>query len=220
MVSFAYPTELAVIADVCQSFTVDNGAFTTWKKGREYDREAYYQFITNWHRHPAFDWCLIPDVIDGDEAANDELLSDWPEHLGNVGVPVWHLHESIDRLTGLAFNYTRVALGSSGQYQTPGTQQWWGRIAEAMNAITECGRPVCKLHGLRMLDPAIFTRLPLASADSTNAVINHKHANRFGMYKPPSKDACAHVIALRIEAHQSAQAWISQPIQRELLCAY
>ncbi len=33
MVSFAYRLQLRTVADICQSFVLDNGAFTTWKGG-------------------------------------------------------------------------------------------------------------------------------------------------------------------------------------------
>ena len=70
------------------------------------------------------------------------------------------------------------------------------------------GVPRTKLHGLRMLDPMIFSRLPLSSADSTNAVLNAKSNTRFGIYKPSSAAQCACVIADRIEIFNSAAVWI------------
>lgn len=65
------------------------------------------------------------------------------------------------------------------------------------------GWPKCKLHGLRMLNAEIFTRLPFASADSTNACQNAGSTKRFGMYAPLSAWQRASVIADRIEAHNS-----------------
>ncbi|MCY1562980.1 hypothetical protein D9M68_1004500 [compost metagenome] len=58
-----------------------------------------------------------------------------------------------------------------------------------------------------MLDPAIFSRLPFASADSTNAAVNGGSVSRFGMYCPPTAGQRAAVIADRIEAHTSAPIW-------------
>ena len=82
-------------------------------------------------------------------------------------------------------------------------------MADAMDAICdEHGRPLCRLHGLRMLNPDIFTRLPLASADSTNAAVNCGSVSRFGMYTPPTAAQRAAVIAERIEAHNSAATWV------------
>jgi hypothetical protein len=59
-----------------------------------------------------------------------------------------------------------------------------------------------------MLDPAIFSRLPLSSADSTNAAVNCGSITRFGTYIPPTAGQRAEVIAQRIEAHNSAAVWV------------
>lgn len=207
MVSFAYPDHLPLVADVAQSFALDNGAFTTWKSGVKFDFHGYEKWVRQWHRHPGFAWHLIPDIIDGTEAENDKLLFSWPRQLVG-GVPIWHLHESINRLRGLAGYYPMVALGSSGKYSIPGNEPWKERMAEAMSAITlDDGSPVVKLHGLRMLDPDIFRRYPFASADSTNAAVNGGANSRFGYYPHPLAAENANTIADRIEMHNSAAVW-------------
>ncbi|WP_430318280.1 hypothetical protein [Pseudomonas nitroreducens] len=206
LVPFPRQDDIGIVAEACQSFVFDNGAFSIWTKGGKLDFEGYTAWVEQWYRHPGFDWALIPDVIDGDEEANDRLLEQWPEHL--PGVPVWHLHESIERLVRLSSNWKTVAFGSSGQWRSPGTVSWWKRMAAALDAICDDqGRPQCRLHGLRMLDPAIFTQLPFASADSTNAAVNGGSISRFGMYAPPTAGQRAAVIADRIEAHTSAPIW-------------
>lgn len=211
LVPYPRQDDLGVVADVCQSFVFDNGAFSVWKRGEVLDVDGYTRWVEEWHRHPGFDWALIPDVIEGDEAENDAMLRDWPTHL--PGVPVWHLHESVERLARLAENWRMVALGSSGQWATPGERGWWHRMGEALAAICdEAGRPRCQLHGLRMLDPEIFTRLPFRSADSANAAVNCGSLGRFGIYKPPSAAQRAEIIAERIEQHNSAATW-SQQVQ-------
>jgi len=205
---------MCIAADACQSFVLDNGAFTIWKQGGQLDVNGYKQWVREWYRHPAFDWALIPDVIDGDQRENDDLVKSWPKAL--PGVPVWHMHESIARLQWLAEEFKVVALGSSGQFATVGTQEWWQRIAVAMKAICDNkGRPLCKLHGLRMLDPDVFTRLPLSSADSTNAAVNSGSLSRYGIYLPPTAAQRAAVIAERIEAYNSAPVFI-EPKQEDL----
>lgn len=154
------------------------------------------------------DFAIIPDVIGGTEAENDALLDEWP--FGTFwGTPVWHMHEEVSRLKRLCTDYPRVALGSSGKWGTPGTLPWWQRMAEAMDAVCDDqGRPPCKLHGLRMLNPEVFTRLPLASADSVNVARNIKYDVAWkGTYQPPDKDWKALVLAARIESHQSASHW-------------
>jgi hypothetical protein len=206
LVPFPRQDDIGIVADVCQSFVFDNGAFSVWKKGGQLDVDGYLRWVDDWRKHPGFDWALIPDVIDGDEEANDRLLEQWPTHL--PGVPVWHLHESLERLQRLARDWRTVAIGSSGQWATPGTQAWWKRINDAMAAICDDnGRPSCRIHGLRMLDPAIFSRLPFSSADSTNAAVNGGSVTRFGTYCPPTAGQRAAVIADRIEAHNSSATW-------------
>lgn len=205
------------MAEACQSFVLDNGAFTVWKQGGQLDVTGYMQWVLEWHRHPGFDWALIPDVIEGTEKENDDLVKAWPKAL--PGVPVWHMHESIARLQWLARQYRVVALGSSGQYASVGTKDWWQRMAEALKAICDDkGRPMCKLHGLRMLDPDVFTRLPLSSADSTNAAVNSGSLSRFGMYLPPTAAQRAAVIAERIEMHNSAPTFLE--LKQESLCLF
>ena len=91
-------------------------------------------------------------------------------------------------------------------------------MTEAMNvACDKRGAPRARLHGLRMLDPEIFTRLPLASADSTNAAVNCGSLSRFGTYLPPTAAQRAEVIASRIEAHNSAPCWVCPGEQTRLI---
>ena len=92
-------------------------------------------------------------------------------------------------------------------------------MAEAMNLITDKeGRPICKIHGLRMLNPEVFSRLPLASADSTNIAQNVGIDSAWrGTYTPASKDMRAAVMRERIESHQSLNYWDTQPVQIALV---
>lgn len=210
LVSYHHPTTLPAVTEFCQSFVLDNGAFSFWREGRgAVDVEVYYEWVLSLHRHPAFDWCLIPDKIDGTEHENVLLYEQWQAMAtGICSVPIWHLHESLDWLKYLAENNRIVAFGSSGEWASVGTQGWWGRMADALRAVCdEYGRPMCKLHGLRMLDPAIFTRIPLHSADSANAGINAGSVKRFGMYTPATAGQRAQVIADRIELHNSPSTW-------------
>ena len=215
LVPFPRQEDIGAVAECCQSFVLDNGAFSVWTKGATLDVPGYTRWVEVWHRHPGFDWALIPDSIEGGEAENDALLRDWPRRLR--GVPVWHANETVERLARLCDEWDTVALGSSGQWATPGTSGWWGRMSEAMNAICdEQGRPAARLHGLRMLDPGIFTKLPLSSADSTNAAVNSGSLDRFGIYVPPTSAQRSAVIAERVEAHNSAAVWQHVPIQQEV----
>jgi hypothetical protein len=211
-VSFAHTDQLTIALECAQSFALDNGAFSAWISGRPVtDWRTYYEWVADLHRLPAFDFAVIPDVIDGDEEANDRLLEEWPwrDAAPHIGAPVWHLHESLDRLERLALRWPRVCLGSSGDYATVGTYAWRARMDDAMDVLTDKrGRPVCKVHGLRMLDIEIFTLYPFASADSTNIGRNICIDSRWrGTYTPPTKESRALLIRQRIEAMQSPQLW-------------
>lgn len=208
--SFGCPAQIGVILSVCQSFAIDNGAFTHWKRGTpKKDWSDFYQFVDGFVNVPSFDWAIIPDVIDGSEADNDELVRQWPFRQ-SLGVPVWHYHESLKRLKRLAQEWPRVCLGSSGKYATVGTPDWWKRTHDVMEAVCDGrGQPVTKLHGLRMLNPKVFAKIPLASADSTNIGRNigiDSHWTK-GNYLPATKAGRAIVMRNRIEAYNSPQSW-------------
>lgn len=222
-VSFHRPDQLGLVLECASSFAVDNGAFSAWKSGEPItDWRLFYEWVAELHRYPSFDFAVIPDVIDGDEAANDALIETWPwrERAPHVGAPVWHLHESLERLERLALTWPRICLGSSGDFASIGTQAWWNRMAEAMDVVCDReGKPVCKLHGLRMLNPEIFSRFPFASADSTNIAQNVGIDLKWkGTYLPVNKDARAQVLRERIEATQSLTFWdrAVSPVQESL----
>lgn len=219
-VSYRHPDQLALALDECQSFAVDNGAFSAWKSGAPVqDWSEYYDWVRELHRYPNFDFAVIPDIIDGDEDANDALLREWPwlESKPWVGAPVWHLHESMDRLNRLAGRFHRVCLGSSAEYAQIGTNRWWSRMAEAMDVICDrSGKPAAKIHGLRMLDPDVFTRFPFSSADSTNIGKNIGIDSAWrGTYTPPTKEARAAVMRERIESHQALSIWDRKQAQTQ-----
>lgn len=206
-VSFENPEQVGFAATLCQSFALDNGAFSKWKSGGTLDVAGYVAWVNEWKRHPGFDFCVIPDVIDGTEYDNDVMVARFRDAGGDLrtSVPVWHLHESLDRLTRLAVSYPRVALGSSGQWSEPGTPEWWQRMGLAMDELCgEDGRPPCKLHGLRMLNNTITSQLPLASADSTNVARNH---NRFRQSHGLTSLMAVLEMVGNIEAHPVASRW-------------
>lgn len=208
-VSFRRPDQLGLVATVCQSFAVDNGAFSAWKAGQEVkDWSGYYTWAEQCRLIPSCDFAIIPDVIAGSEADNDTLLAEWPLPRW-YGAPVWHMHEGFERLERLASEYPRVCLGSSGEYSTVGSQAWWGRMSAAMGMLCDAkGRPPCKLHGLRMLNPRVFSKLPLSSADSTNLGRNIGiDMNWKGTYTPPTKEVRAAVLRSRIESTNSPNTW-------------
>jgi len=212
MISFANPEQIPLAAEVCQSFALDNGAYSFWKGGEQPDWKAYREWVEFWALHPGFDFAVIPDVIEGREEENDELIRWWFGERPSRALyaPVWHMHESLKRLEILSWEHPqRVCLGSTAEYSTVGSVAWWQRMAEAMAVVCDDqGRPRCKLHGLRMLNPTIFSFLPLSSADSTNVARNIGLDDKWdGPYSPRSSTVRALILADRIEQHASASRW-------------
>lgn len=209
MISFAHPRQMGLVVAACQSFALDNGAFSAWRQGTPItDWTGFYAFAEAGKRQPACDFAIVPDVIDGSEADNDALLAEWPLPRW-FGAPVWHLHESFDRLARLATDWPRVCLGSSGAYAQIGTPRWWRRMHEAMRVICDdAGRPPCRLHGLRMLDPRVFSRFPFASADSVNIGRNIGYDTKWaGPYEPPTKESRTQLMRARIESVNAPSAY-------------
>lgn len=211
-VSYAYPDQIPIAAEYCQSFALDNGAFTAWKSGKVVDWTKYYSWSELWLKHPGCDWAVIPDVIGGSEKDNNKLLEEWPHGIFK-GVPVWHLHESLERLEELTTFWPRLAFGSSGEYATPGTNPWWLRINDALRVVCDKdGLPKVKLHGLRMLNHRIFSKIPFSSCDSTNVARNIGIDKSFTKepFKSASKAIRGLALASRIESFNSSSTWCTR----------
>ncbi len=221
-VSFYRPDQIEIAAEQCDTFAIDNGAYSFWRlnAGQRVDVPAYADFVQRWSKSPSFDWCLIPDIIDGTEDENDDLVESWDamvdmNHL--LCVPVWHLHESLARLDRLMQRYPRVALGSSGQYEKLRTSQWVTRMNTVMERVCDPeGFPRTKLHGLRMLSGEILRDYPLASADSTNIARNIVFDQAWrGPYAPKSKVTRAIIIAENMDHDRVCKRWAPGSVQRD-----
>lgn len=215
-VSFAHQSQLGLASEVSKGFSIDNGAFTFWKNGEAIDWDRYYDFVDSWKNHPRFDFCIIPDVIDGGESKNDELLHAWPH--GGCGVPVWHMNESDERFIRLCNEYPRVAIGSCGEYDAKRPKQCVRKLKDVIrHVVDKNGHPITKLHGLRMLNKDIFMHVPLASADSTNIARNigiDKNWSK-GSYQPKSKELRAYVMKNNIEHFNSASKLIYDEVKNK-----
>jgi hypothetical protein len=209
MISFANPEQAELAFACADSVALDNGAWPIFSAGNgSIDVFKYQEWVRKWMHHPAFDWCLIPDIIDGSEEDNNALIHRWglPMHWS---VPVWHMHESLGKLDWLCGSWPRVAIGSSGEYINIGTGSWWNRMAEAMEmACDNDGRPKTKLHGLRQMDPAVFSVVPYSSVDSTNVARNIGLDCRWtGSYVPKRKETRAMLLRDNIEHHAASARW-------------
>lgn len=204
-ISYAAPHQIGLAASVCQSFMIDNGAFTFWTQGAATDWPAFYSWAADWLHHPGLDFVIVPDVIDGTEAENNELLLSCPLPRHKVAA-VWHINESLDRLRALARDYPRVCIGSSGEFDVTKRDAFLQRAHEAIGAIcNEQGQPITRLHGLRCLNPDLFRHLPLASADSTMVARNIGLDSAWkGTYQPKSKETRTAILVERIEHHNGA----------------
>lgn len=124
-------------------------------------------------------------------------------------VPVWHMHESMEKLGWLVDDFPRVAIGSSAQFAKIATKAWWPRIAEAMTVACDAeGYPKTRLHGLRQMDPRVFSVIPYSSVDSTAVAraigIDSKWT---GSYIPRSKKTRALVVRDNISFHVASRRW-------------
>jgi hypothetical protein len=80
MISFARNEQIGIAAEVGSSFVLANGAFSLWRVGQRRPAwDSYYRWVEAWRNHPGFDFAIIPDVIDGSEEENDDLMAQWPQ---------------------------------------------------------------------------------------------------------------------------------------------
>jgi hypothetical protein len=159
---------------------VDNGAFSLHKQGISSRDESYLEGYEAWAAE-ILERCpqaiaVIPDVIDGSEAENAEMVRTTLLD-SERAMPIWHMHESLDYLLYLCEGFEYVGIGSSGQYWQCGSPAWQARIAEAFAAIDKWEaesngayiRP--RLHMMRAQSQAHL--YPFDSSDSTNVAMNH-----------------------------------------------
>lgn len=171
-VSFAHPEQVKRCHDIGQGVMLDNGAYTIWKQGGCIDPKAFWRWAEPWLECRTT-WAVIPDVIDGTEEQNRELVCRCPHYPEKVA-PVWHLHESLDYLTWLADQWPRICFGSSGQYAEVGSPAWHNRIQEALDVCWGSRPMIHMLRGMRC------SRMPypFSSVDSTDVARNHHAAKR------------------------------------------
>lgn len=218
LVSWANPQDIKRACAMGDKIILDNGAFTFWNKKKKVNWDEYYEWII--HYYARIEHFFIPDVIDGTEEENDELIEKYFKECVAIermcdfwfnidytskGIPVWHIHESFERLSILMDKFDYIAFGSSAEYSKLGTEKWHTRMNEAMKVVCDNdGKPKVKIHMLRCLDPKIFTKYPFYSGDSTNVARNH---NRKG-WKP---------IMNRIEAFDSSEKYkFRKQVQKDL----
>jgi hypothetical protein len=167
-VSFADHRDADWCMDHGQEVMWDNGAFSMRDAKVPFDPKGFMAWVEPRLGHPH--WAVVPDVIDGTEDEQRELIAQWPFDRW-LSAPVWHMALSIDWLLELAGEWPRLCFGSSRQFWQVGSGIWCRRADEAFNALEQRGlRP--RVHMLRGLDLA-GDRWPFASVDSVNVARNY-----------------------------------------------
>lgn len=201
-VSYFRPDQVEWCHKHGQGVMLDNGAWSAYNSNKFVDWAGFYEWAEKWLEYRT-SWAVIPDVIKGGELENDALIQQWPH--GQRGAPVWHMHESIDRLKRLCGEWERVCIGSSAQYALVGSDAWHSRMCEAMNAICKGGVVPTWIHMLRGMAAARWG-YPFSSVDSTDIARNH---NREGN--------TARRMADIWDAVQCSPRWQQAPIQGQLI---
>jgi hypothetical protein len=167
-VSYAHPTDLQWCIENAQSIMLDNGAFTTFTKGKVFDKHGYLEWLDYPLRGP--NWAVVPDIIGGSVEEQRECQKDWP-YPDSLSCYVWHMNLPLDWLRELVESHPRVAFGSSAEFWQVGSENWCRRADEAFETVERYGNRtwVHMLRGLKVCGK----RWPFASADSSNIARNH-----------------------------------------------
>ena len=182
-VSYAYPEQLHDVGPLVPEtgiLLLDNGAFTAWKQGREYDTAGFWDWANAAQDLYPNAVAVIPDVIEGDEADNLMQaslairggLAKYPERC----MFVWHTNDSMEQLKTAAMLFNFIAIGSCAEHDIQ--KHWPAFYARARKAsafidgveLMTGRRPW--IHVMRGLGK--FHKFPrFDSADSTNVARNH-----------------------------------------------
>lgn len=182
-VSYAYPGQLHDVGPMVPKdgiLLLDNGAFTTWRQGREFDEIGFWKWANAAQALYPNAVAVIPDKIEGSERDNLLLasrairggLAQFPERC----MFVWHTNDSMEQLKKACLVFNFLAIGSCAEHDI---QRHWpefsARIKKASAAIdavevTAGRRPW--IHVMRGLGKA-HKFLRFDSADSSNIARNH-----------------------------------------------
>lgn len=194
-VSHWAPQQVMLCHQIGQSVMLDNGAFSAWKAGKSItDWSPYLAWADKWLDHPTT-WAVIPDVVEGGEGEQEALIAQWAH--GERGAPVWHLHESMERLLRLLDEWPRVCMGSSAEYREVLSPAWERRMDAAWREIVRHHARTPNVHMLRGMQLTQH-RWPFASVDSTDVARNHnrdqntalKMAGRWDAGQCPPRFVC------------------------------
>jgi hypothetical protein len=196
-VSYSAPNDIKECHRIGQSVMLDNGAFSVWKRGITVDWDKWAEWVKPWLAYRTT-WAILPDSIRSGGRESDLLVSRYAWELSGCGrvMPVWHLHERLERLSRLTDQFGWVAFGSSGTYSVVGTDAWTRRVDSAFNTLVNEFGIVPWVHMLRGMALSEW-HYPFASVDSTDVARNHylEHNN-------------AREMADRWDAQQCPATWV------------
>lgn len=182
-VSYYRPDQVEWVNANARSWFADNGIFSAWQKGVEFNDaywQAYYDFCRRWCMDGRCSWAVIPDPIGTGTQELDYFIREWPSDLRDHGVPVYHLDEPIHRAVALLERFGRLCVGATGEYRVILSPAFCERMDELFNAI-HAGfgfiPPIHFFRGLQLLKPEYDW--PITSADSTDVARNHNLLKRF-----------------------------------------
>jgi len=188
-VSFAHPYDANWCIEHGQSIMWDNGAFTAYTKGKQFDKEGYIKWLDD--KLYGANWAVVPDIIGGSVEDQKSYMEGWP-YPDHISCYVWHMDLPMSWLEELCKEKPNIAFGSSGQYWKVLSPEWKDRADEAWETIEKVGNRnrVHMMRGLKVCGH----RWPFASADSSNIARNHgSHAVK----------KCTREMADRIDSIQS-----------------
>ena len=162
-VSYVRPDQIAASIQHAQVVGIDNGAFSAWVRGLKINWSDFYKWLLNYYHHPKVAFFVIPDVVDGGERDNDALINEVPKMFYGKATPVWHLHESIDRLIELCREWPRVCFGSSGEYAATRREKSWHKTT-----VGEVVKEIAVRHKLKMALGKDLSDKPVEHIDQTN----------------------------------------------------
>lgn len=167
----------------------DNGAFSSYTKGKPFRKKEYIQWLDD--KLYGANWAVVPDKIGGSVSEQREYSSDWP-YPDHLSCYVWHMDLPLGWLKELVEEKPFIAFGSSGKYWKVMSPEWKDRADQAWELIEKVGNRN-KVHMMRGLK-VCGQRWPFASADSSNIARNHgSHAVK----------KCTREMADRIDSIQS-----------------
>lgn len=191
LVSYAlmesWPTRKAVVT--YRQWCMDSGAFSVLYSGKTISLDNYIPFAK--------------DMLDSDPTLAEvfalDVIRDWRQGLRNVermwaagvpAIPVFHIGEPEDVLTGYARDYPKVGIGGLG---------WLKGKALRAQYMDQCFARVwpCALHGLAVTDEESLFCVPWHSVDSSSWVAGPRYGTWRSYSSPGSTSKWSRMSAYK-----------------------